>query len=89
MNNEKKKEVKEIRKKSYLFQPGFEVITPMDMSQIENIAIKNLIEKVLKVVCVFAIEIDGDKIILHEDNIFHDGFPYGEGEWNISELEEL
>lgn len=89
MNNEKKEEVKEIRKKSYLSQPGFEVITPMDTSQIKNIAIKNLIEKILKVVCVFAIEIDGDKLILHEDNVFHDGYSYGEGEWSISELKEL
>lgn len=61
----------------------------MDTSQIKNIAIKNLVQKVLKVVCVFVIEIDGDKIILHEDSIFHKGFPYGEGEWKISELEKL
>jgi hypothetical protein len=85
MNNKRKHK----RKESYLARSGSEVVTPVDTSQIKNIAIKNLIKKVLKVVCVFAIEIDGDKLILHEDNIFHDGYRYGEGEWSISELLKL
>lgn len=86
MNNEKKK-VKENRREFYLCNS--EIVAPIYTSQIKNLAIKNLIEKVLKVVCKFAIEIDDDKLILHDDNLFHEGYSYAEGEWSISELEKL